>query len=327
MPTTSVSANIPNLRPRIKFGGRWRAQLRGFLFPSDSGEWLTILRIGLGLESLLYALSLRADWSPMFARSSTGFLNREFTEALLSIPSAFVPRIGWLVWMGEHVGMSEQTTLTSVWILLFVAGCFLVIGFLCRSAAIAAWLIHLCAAKTGGYLAYGMDNFLTIGLFYLMIAPLPDKWALDQKLWRTQSRDPEVVGFFRRVLQLHLCVIYFFGGLTKCLGAGWWTGDSMWRALTRPPFDLIPSQTLIHWQPILLIAGIVVCLLELTFPILIWPKRTRIFCLMAVVAMHIGIGVTMGLYLFSLVMIILDLAAFGSGLLRLLPPQKLVQPA
>jgi hypothetical protein len=160
-----------------------------------------------------------------------------------------------------------------------------------------------------------------------MIAPLPDKWALDQKLWRTQPRDPEVVGFFRRVLQLHLCVIYFFGGLTKCLGAGWWTGDSMWRALTRPPFDLIPSQTLIHWQPILLIAGIVVCLLELTFPILIWPKRTRIFCLMAVLAMHIGIGVTMGLHLFSLVMIILDLAAFGPGLLRLLPPQKLVQPA
>lgn len=250
----------------------------------------------------------------MFARSSTGFLNREFTEAVLSIQSPLVPRIGWLVGMGERVGLSEQTTLMIVWLLLFAAGCFLVVGLCCRTAAIGAWLIHLCSAKTGGYLAYGMDNFLTIGLFYLVIAPLPDRFALDRKLWRVRPRDPEIVGFFRRVLQLHLCVIYFFGGLTKCLGAGWWNGDSMWRALTRPPFDLIPSQTLIHGQSILLVAGIVVCLLELSFPILIWPKRTRTFCLAAIIGMHIGIGVTMGLHLFSLVMIVLDLAAFGPGL-------------
>jgi len=288
----------------------------GFLFPPDSGEWLTVLRAGLGLEIALYALSLRADWARIFASSSTGFLNREFVEAILSIHSPLIPRVGWLVSIGERAGLSEQTALTILWLLLFAAGAFLIVGLFCRSAAIAGWLLHLCVAKTGGYVAYGMDNFVTIGLFYLMIAPLPDRFALDRKLWRVRPRDPEIVGFFRRVLQLHLCVIYFFGGLTKCLGAGWWTGDSMWRALTRPPFDLIPSQTLIHWQPILLIAGIFVCLLELTFPILIWPKRTRPFCLAAIIGMHVGIGVTMGLHLFSLVMIVLDLAAFGPGLVR-----------
>jgi hypothetical protein len=170
-----------------------------------------------------------------------------------------------------------------------------------------------------------MDNFLTIGLFYLMIAPLPDRFALDRKLWPARPRDPEIVGFFRRVLQLHLCVIYFFGGITKCLGAGWWTGDSMWRALTRPPFDLIANQTLIHWKPVLLVLGIAVCLLELTFPILIWPKRTRLFCLAAIIGMHIGIGVTMGLHLFSLVMIVLDLAAFGPGSIRLSFKQQLAR--
>jgi hypothetical protein len=33
--------------------------------------------------------------------------------------------------------------------------------------------------------------------------------------------------------------------------------------------------------------------------------------------MHIAIGLTMGLYLFSLIMIILNLAAFGPDLIRL----------
>jgi hypothetical protein len=83
--------------------------------------------------------------------------------------------------------------------------------------------------------------------------------------------------------------------------------------LIRPPFDLIPSQTLIHAQPILLVTGIVVCLLELTYPVLIWPKRTRLICLAAIVGMHVGIGLTMGLHLFSLVMIVLNLAAFAPG--------------
>src|SRR5260370_17277577 len=143
-----------------------------------------------------------------------------------------------------------------------------------------------------------------------MIAPLPDRFALDRNLWRGRPRDPEIVGFFRRVLQLHLCVIYLFGGISKCLGTGWWTGDSMWRALARPPFDLIANQTLIHWKPVLLALGIAVCLLELTFPILIWPKRTRLPCLAAIIGMHIGIGVTMGLHLFSLFIIFFYLPPF-----------------
>lgn len=306
----------------VELRGSW-SKWRNFLFSRDSSQWLTILRAGLGLEITLYALSLHADWKRMFGSASTGFLNREFTEALMSIQTPLVPRIGWFLWAGQHLGLNEETALTILWFFLFAAGIFLIVGIFSRSAAIAAWLLHLCVAKTGGYLAYGMDNFLTIGLFYLMISPLPDAWALDRKIWRKPTPDPELVGFCRRVLQLHLCVIYFFGGLTKCLGAGWWNGDSMWRALIRPPFDLIPAQTLLHAQPILVITGIVVCLLELTYPILIWPNKTRLFCLGAILGMHVGIGLTMGLHLFSLVMIVLNLAAFGPGAakwLRKVPP-------
>jgi hypothetical protein len=87
----------------------------------------------------------------------------------------------------------------------------------------------------------------------------------------------------------------------------------MWRALTRPPFDLISTHILISWKPVLPILGILVCLIEAGFPFFIWPKRTRLIWLLCVLGMHAGIGLTMGLYLFSLVMIVLDLAAFGPG--------------
>lgn len=321
---TSVSENE---LPQNSELWAWLPRLRRFLFPRDSGEWLTFLRAGLGLEVALYAGSLYTDWQRMFGSTSTGFLNREFTEALLSIQSPLVPQIGWFVWVGQHIGLREETTLTILWLVLFASGIFLIVGLFCRSAAILAWLLHLSVAKTGGYLAYGMDNFLTIGLFYLMIAPLPDARALDSKLWKKRAPDLKLVGFCRRVLQLHLCGIYFFGGLTKALGVGWWNGDSMWRALIRPPFDLIQSQTLVHAQPILLVTGIFVCLLELSYPILIWPNKTRPLCLIAIIGMHVGVGLTMGLHLFSLVMIVFNLAAFGPGALTLfrkkMPPDPL----
>jgi hypothetical protein len=60
--------------------------------------------------------------------------------------------------------------------------------------------------------------------------------------------------------------------------------------------------------------GILVCLLETGYPVFIWLKQTRRFWLAGILLMHLLIGLTMGLYLFALIMIVLNLAAFGSDL-------------
>src|SRR5206468_3672064 len=65
------------------------------------------------------------------------------------------------------------------------------------------------------------------------------------------------------------------------------------------------------------IAGILICLLEIGYPALIWNKRTRKIWLIGICAMHVGIAFTMGMYLFALIMIVLNVAAFGLGLIRL----------
>jgi hypothetical protein len=92
----------------------------------------------------------------------------------------------------------------------------------------------------------------------------------------------------------------------------------VWRALTRPPFDLVPIDTLLHFSYFLPAIGILVCLLETAYPLGIWPKRIRPYWLGGILLMHLSIGLTMGLYLFALVMIVLNLAAFGPEFLELL---------
>jgi hypothetical protein len=292
---------------------RWREQLMGFLFPPETDKWLAVLRIGLGLQVAVYALFLRRDWHHLFASTGKGLVSRQLGEAITSFDSPLIPKLGWLVALGGSVNIGEETVLSIAWAVLLCMGCFLLLGLFCRPAAIIAWFLHLCAAESGGLLAYGADNFMTTGLFYLMLSPLPDRYAFDHWLIKTKPKDPQLLGFWRRVLQVHLCFVYFFGGLAKCLGSGWWNGSNLWRSLTRPPFNIIEPDTLIRFKYVLPVLGISLCLIELTYVFFIWRKKTRLVWLVCILGMHIAIGLTMGMYLFALVMIVLNLAAFGAG--------------
>lgn len=293
---------------------QWKERLRVFLFPPETDRWLGLLRIGLGLQVLFYALSLRSDWNYLFAEPGGGLIGRALPEALLSTESPLIPRLGWLVMLIARTGFSESTALSIVWWVLLFAGCCLLIGFLSRASAILAWFVHLCAAESGGFVSYGVDNFMTIGLFYLMLSPLPDRYSLDQRWRKLPPKNPHLLGFFRRVLQVHLCLIYFFGGVAKCLGSGWWDGSNLWRALIRPSFNVIAPEILIRLKYLFPVAGIVICLLEISYPVFIWNRKTRGIWLVAICAMHVAIGLTMGMCLFAFIMIVLNIAAFGPGL-------------
>ena len=289
---------------------RWE-RLLDFLFPPKTDMWLAMLRIGLGLQVAVYALFLRNDWHYLFASIGKGLVGRELGEAMTSFDSPLIPKLSWLITPGRSVNMTEETVLTVAWVALLSAGCLLLLGLFSRPAAIVAWFVHLCAAESGGLLAYGADNFMTTALFYLMLSPLPGRCSFDHWVTKPKPNNPQALGFWRRVLQVQLCFVYFIGGLAKFLGNGWWDGSNLWRSLIRPPFNLVPPDLLVQFKYALPLLGISICLLEVSYPIFIWLKKTRWIWLGCILAMHAAIGLTMGLYLFALVMMVMNLAAFG----------------
>lgn len=310
-------------------GNIWK-RLETFFFPLESDTWLSVLRVGIGLQLVLYCLTTRPDWVDMFSLQSSGPIRRDLTEAILSADSHFIPRVGWLVDLGERVGIREQFVLELVWWGLLVAALCLLVGLFCRASAAMAAFLHLCAVESSGALGYGADVLTTIGLFYVMVAPLPDRFSFDRQLRGVNAKYSDLNGFFKRALQVHLCLIYFFSGIAKCAGAGWWNGESIWRAMIRPPFNTISPAVLIHWKYLFPVLSISVCILETAYPLFIWPKRTRWIWLASILALHVAIGFFLGMYLFALIMIILNVAAFGSGLIpsgarrNLLRPQGVV---
>ena len=282
-----------------------------FLFPRASDRWLTFLRIGLGVQIIAYCSTLLPNWRLLLVSNGNGLLSRDVNEAISTIESPFLPTLSWFVQLGNHFGLDEASVLVAVLFCLLISAACLIAGFLCRPAAITAWLLHLACVTSTELMSYGVDIFTTIGLFYLMLSPLPDRASLDVKIRKAHASDPRRLGFFQRVLQLHLCFIYFFSGVDKALGTGWWNGASIWRALTRPPFDIFPAVSVAHWSGFFTVAGISVFLLEMAYPIFIWPIKTRRVWFLSVISMHLGIALLMGMYLFGLIMIVLNTAAFG----------------
>ena len=97
-----------------------------------------------------------------------------------------------------------------------------------------------------------------------------------------------------RLIQLHLCLIYGMAGLAKLQGPAWWNGTAIWGTLAAGEFRLF-DLTWLAALPLLINAlthaGLA---MEVGYPVLIWVRPLRPLVLAAVVALHVGVGLTLG---------------------------------
>src|SRR4029453_15869552 len=165
----SSGVRFPDLKAHLATNPprRWWEDFMGFLFSPETDKWLGALRIGLGLQVAVYALFLRSDWHYLFASTGRSLVSRKLGEAITSFDSPLIPKLGWLVALGDYAHIGEDAVLSIAWASLLCMGFLLLLGLFCRPAAIVAWFLHVCAAESGGLFAYGADNFMTMGLFYL----------------------------------------------------------------------------------------------------------------------------------------------------------------
>jgi hypothetical protein len=212
-----------------------------------------------------------------------------------------------------RLGIGEPTLASIVGVLYVAALGALLIGLGTRAAAVLAWLLHLVLMTTGQGTNYGADRLAHLFLFYLACAPSGDALSLDGALARRPSRASAGARFALRVVQIQLCVIYLAAGLGKATSEGWRDGDVIWRSLMTPEYARFGFDfAWLAGHPWLAVAaGWAVLVVEVGYAALIWPRRTRKAWVVAVVALHLGIAIFMGLVLFGALMIVLTVAAFG----------------
>ena len=157
---------------------------------------------------------------------------------------------------------------------------------------------------------YGVDRFKAISLFYCCVFPLGSSFSIDRKIFRYEDPNPSP---YRKIIQIHLCFVYFFSGVDKAMGINWWNGVSFWKAIHLPSFvsDFNFNYDFMADYPFITIAiGWATVITEIMYPFFIWPKNTRNFWLTMTIMMHVGIIIFLNLSFFGTLMILLNLLAF-----------------
>ncbi len=101
-----------------------------------------------------------------------------------------------------------------------------------------------------------------------------------------------------------MCIIYFFAGISKLQGLAWWNGLAMWMALGNLEYQSADTSWL-AWHPWAInFLTHMTALWELSFCVLIWIPLVRPLVIALSVLLHIGIGACLGLWTFSLIMLV-----------------------
>jgi hypothetical protein len=257
------------------------------------------LRVGLPLLLLLHLVWISDD--VLSLHGSRGIIPWELTD-LLRDP--WVPGLPTLAGALTPLGISPQTAI--VLLLSCYAGSLLALalGIHARLSAFLAWGLHLSLVTSGAASFYGVDQLANTFLFYLLVFP-------TGRAWTFQSRREKLVPVgVLRVMQAHLCAIYLGAGLFKAMGRQWWNGEAIWQTVCQPAFCTFDLTALARHAWIPTLAGWGTLAVELGYPFLVWPRRTRKAWCLATIGLHLGVALFMGLVFFSSVMILLTCCLF-----------------
>jgi len=273
---------------------------------SDMFRALAFFRIGIGSFALLqmsFFLPVLADFM-----GPEGWIQWELTQAMNPL---------WKIHLADlcdwfHVDDQAKMAVLYVFVGIYLLSALgLTLGRFTRCSALMLIFLHSVLLKMITPFIYGADIGLHIALFYLVFFPSNHCYALDKpQCGRTlfPSVDPK---FALRVLQIHLCLLYYSAGSEKWMQVDWWNGNAIFYALTNPDFSWTDFTWMANFRALPVVLGVFTILLESLYTIAMWIPYVRVFFLVGICFMHLGIMLFLQLYLFGWIMIVLSFSAWG----------------
>lgn len=285
---------------------QFKDRFQAFFTEPISAKPLGIFRILTAAFVLIQAGLWYPDWVDFFGRE--GWVQWEISKAF---NQAWHVHIQDVYALFEPLGLTDIQFVQLFFWVYFIAGIGLLLGWFTRVWAILAWAGHYVMMSSLPTFVYGVDIFLHIALFYLMVMPVAKAFSLDVRQGRVSTEPTWASTLAIRVLQIHMCLAYFSAGYEKMMYANWWEGNVLWRSVVQPDFSQF-DLTWLAWVPWLpMILSWFTMIIETFYFIGMWIKKVRVFWLLSMIGLHAGIGLFLGLYLFGLIMIVLSISAFG----------------
>jgi hypothetical protein len=326
--------------------GDWVRDWNRFWFSAADPTTLAFMRLCCGV--LILYIHLSYSWGLLSYVGPDGWVDELTMDQLRHKEPNLVPAWDWSPQLiklpdeGRYIWsiffhLREPFWIWAAHLGILAAMALFTLGLWTRVTSVLSWAGSLCFIHRTPPLLFGLDTMTNIVLLYLMIAPCGDALSLDRWLerWRARRRgepEPPVVpsvsaNFATRLTQVHFCIIYLAAGCSKLMGGTWWNFTAPSLVMLNynfAPMDLKLYSDAMTWLvrhrwlwELLTASGVVFTLfVELSLPVLIWPRRTRWLLMCASAIMHTSIGIFMGLVSFSLMMLVMLLAFMPPEVVR-----------
>jgi hypothetical protein len=281
----------------------WLSQLvtawQRFWFTPEAPHTLALLRILNGCMLLYTHLIWGQQLTHMLGPHA--WINRNVAYELNTLADGtnytwsywyFVDSPG-MVWMLHMLGL--------LIFFLYTIGCYT------RITAVLAWLVTVSYSHRLVGMQFGLDQINAFMVMYIMLGESGqvysfDAWRQHKNLIPTATAQVST-NIAVRLLQLHLCVIYLFGGISKMRGELWWDGSASWFAFANYEYQSLNMTWLIQFPFILACITHLTVFWETFYCFLVWPKLTRPLALGLAVLVHGGIAFCLGMITFGAAML------------------------
>jgi hypothetical protein len=148
----------------------------------------------------------------------------------------------------------------------------------------------------------GADALMMLITFYVMLAPCGAAYSLDaRRAARRRGTDADVliVPWAQRLIQFHICLVYFDTAVLKCNGASWLNGTALHYVLYNDEVGRFHLGMLRDYPVLVNLMTYGAILTEFCLAFLLWFRATRHWTIFAGLALHIGILVTVNIPIFG----------------------------
>jgi hypothetical protein len=288
------------------FWNREGAQLN-----SGNGDWLAVMRIGVGIALMAKVLSEFGVLDMLYG--SHGLVPIEVSSL---VSHGILPTFTKLAYFTSGL-CSETASLKILFATYFVFALLMTVGLFTRISVFICWLFQLTVINSSLYTSYGYEYLVMAMLFYSLIFPTGRYYSMDRLIrGEPYPADPDLP-IYHLVIQIHLCFVYFATGVAKEVMPTWHDGSYLWSVTSHPQFSTVwapMARTLLSFGSVAAIMSWFIVILEIVYPFGLWFRRTARPLLIFTILMHVYIAVAIGLWIFGWVMIVFNLAAFGDVL-------------
>ncbi len=262
---------------------------------------------------VLSLLRLLAGALILYTHFAWSFELETFFGSRSIIPETYRSQLtGELDFFWSHFDWMPSALLWPSHVVVLILMALFMVGFQTRITGIATVFFVISYANRATGAQFGLDQINAFLALYLALGPSGEYFSVDRWLKNRAGQSAVIPGVMTtistRLIQIHMCVVYFFAGTGKLLGETWWDGTAIWGAIANLEYQTLDLTGLASHMGIVNIITYTTLFWEVSYPFLIWPRLTRPLWILMAFLVHLGIGITMGMMTFGIVMVIGNLA-------------------